>query len=284
MTSTSTRKHPPPTLRGNRSGGIASVADELRRLTSRDRWLLDLLASHQAFSTEQIASLGFDHLHTARNRLNLLASREVLIRFRDCIRPGSQAWRWTLGWVGASYLAARDGGPTPRRTAVEDKANRLAASPRLGHLLGCNGVFVDLAAQARHTPGAGLDTWWSERACRAVCGDLVRPDGHGVWRDEYGECSFWLEFDLGTEHLPQMLAKLDGYAALHAATGLRHAVLWWLSSPRREASLQQRLATHPAVAGGLLVATATAGHPAAPVWQPAVVGGRYRLTQLPAAS
>ena len=284
MTTTSNRSHHPPTPQGSRSGGIAAVADELRRLTSRDRWLLDLLAEHQVFTTEQVAALGFDHVHTARQRLNLLAQREVLSRFRDCVRPGSQTWRWTLGWVGANYLAARDGQPNPRRSTVEDRANRLASSTRLGHLLGTNGVFVDLAAHARHTPGANLSVWWSERTCRTITGELVRPDGHGVWEDDRRSRGFWLEYDTGSEHQPQILAKLDGYAALHRATGLNHPVLFWMSSPRRETSLHQRLRTHPAVTGGLVVATAHGGHPAAAVWLPVAHTTRLPLTHLPATN
>ncbi|GLI02939.1 hypothetical protein [Phytohabitans aurantiacus] len=37
----------------------------------RDRWLLELLNEHQVFTTEHVAALGFDHVHTARNRLVL---------------------------------------------------------------------------------------------------------------------------------------------------------------------------------------------------------------------
>jgi hypothetical protein len=68
------------------------------------------------------------------------------------------------------------------------------------------------------------------------------------------------------------------------ATGLNHAVLFWLETPGREASLRTRLAVHPAVASGALtVATAGGGttqHPAGPVWTPLGTSGRVRLAQL----
>jgi hypothetical protein len=255
----------------------------------RDRWLLDLLHEHQVFTTEQIAALGFDHVHTARNRLVLLQQRGILARFRDGVRPGSQSWRWTLDLVGATYIAARNGEPMPGAAAVRQRINRLAARPSLAHLLGVNGFFVDLAAHARTTPGARLDTWWSERRCRTVGGDLVRPDGHGRWTEAGRTASWWLEWDTGTEKRHTVTAKLDGYAALHDATGLRHAVLFWLSTPGRETSLRQTLAVHPAVTSGrLLVATCGGGtvqHPAAPVWAPLGdhdTGRRLRLADLPA--
>lgn len=160
-------------------GGIVDVASELRRLMPRDRWLLELLDEHQVFTTEHVAALGFDHVHTARNRLTLLQRRGILAKFRDGVRPGSQQWRWTLDLVGVTYLAARHGRATPTPATVRNRINRLAINPNLGHLLGVNGFFVDLAAHARYHPGAALDTWWSERTCHQVTGDLARPDGHG---------------------------------------------------------------------------------------------------------
>ncbi|MGH3747999.1 MAG: hypothetical protein ACRDT8_11425 [Micromonosporaceae bacterium] len=44
-------------------------------------------------TTEHVAALGFNITHTARIRLNTLARRGVLTRFRDSVRPGSQSWR-----------------------------------------------------------------------------------------------------------------------------------------------------------------------------------------------
>lgn len=253
-------------------GGV-DVASELRRLMPRDRWLLDLLAQHEVFTTEQVAALAFDHVHTARNRLVLLQQRGVLARFRDAVRPGSQSWRWTLDLVGATYIALRNGDPRPTAAGIRQRIDRLATRQSLGHLLGVNGFFVDLAAHARTTDSARLDVWWSERRCRSVGGDLVRPDAHGRWTEASHTLGFWLEYDRGTEKRHIVADKLDGYASLHDATGLGHTVLFWMSTPGREASLRQVLARHPAVASGrLLVATAGGAeqHPAGPVWAPVV--------------
>lgn len=271
--------------RGLPAAAVPVVATELRRLMPRDRWLIDLMHEHQVFTTEQIAALAFDHVHTARNRLNLLAARGVLAKFRDAVRPGSQSWRWTVGWVGAAYLAARDDKPAPRPGTVADRIDRLSASPTLGHRLGVNGVFVDLAAYARTTPGTSLDRWWSERRCLDITGDLARPDGHGVWTEDGRTVSWWLEYDNATEPTRRILEKLDGYAAVHHATGLRHAVLIRMQTARQETSLHQRLRNHPAVTGGLVVATASGDHtthPAGPVWRVAGHTSRLRLADLPA--
>jgi hypothetical protein len=273
-----------PALRGHPATD-GDVSGELRRLTTRDRWLLDLLHEHQVFSTEQITALAFDTAHTARIRLNLLLRRGMLAKFRDCVRPGSQSWRWTLGPLGAAYLAAREGHPTPRPSAVRDRIDRLATSPRLGHTIGVNQFFVDLAAHARTTPGTQLAVWWSERTCvREITGDLVRPDGHGVWADHGRGVAFWLEYDRGNEPRHRILSKLDGYLRLHRTTGRGYPVLIWLDSLGRETSLHRRLTTHPAITSGeLTVATGHEQlHPAGPVWLPAGHIIRCRLADVSA--
>ncbi|BCJ70703.1 hypothetical protein CS0771_02470 [Catellatospora sp. IY07-71] len=262
--------------------GGANSADEMRRLMPRDRWLIDLLGQHRVFTTEQVCTLAFGNIHTARNRLVLLNSRGILARFRDAVRPGSEQWRWTLDLIGEVYLAARDDQPTPKFSTIRNKINRLAASPRLGHLLAANDLFVDLIGHARNTSGAQLSNWWSEAACRAVTGDLVRPDGYGDWTEHGRRITFWLEQDQGTEKTHRVIAKLDDYAAFAQASGRRDAILFRLSSPRAEKSFRTRLAAHPAVADGrLLVATNDGtGHPATAIWQPATAPARVRLAEL----
>jgi hypothetical protein len=193
-----------------------------------------------------------------------------------------------LGWIGAAYVAYRDGGPIPRPGTVADRVTRLSSSPRLAHLLGTNGFFVDLAAHARTTPGARLGVWWTERRCRDVCGDLAHPDGHGIWTQHSHTISFWLEYDRASEPAHRVFKKLDGYQAQHRATGLDHAVLIRMQTARQETALHQRLRTHPAVTrGSLLVATMSGDHsthPTGPVWLPTGHTARLRLADLPTTS
>ncbi|MCP2326966.1 hypothetical protein HDA40_005473 [Hamadaea flava] len=269
-------------LRAAPRGG-ANIADELRRLMPRDRWLIDLLGQHRVFTTEQINTLAFDNLHTARNRLVLLNSRGILARFRNAIRPGSEQWRWTLDLLGEVYLASRDDQNPPHFTTVRNKINKLSVNPQLNHRLAVNGLFVELIGHARTTPGAALTAWRSAKDSLAITGDLVRPDGFGDWTEHGRRITFWLEQDQGTESTRRILAKLDSYDAFTRASGRRDAVLFRMSGPRAEASFRARLAEHPAVAGGrLLVATTggNQGHPAAAIWQPATSGQRVRLAEL----
>ncbi|MDG4829974.1 replication-relaxation family protein [Solwaraspora sp. WMMD1047] len=262
------------------------MAAELGRLTPRDRLLLDLLDQHRTFTTDQLVDLAFGSIGRARNRLNTLHDRDILDRFRHYHRPGSQAWRWTLGPVGAAILAAGRGEPLPRPAAVRDATARLAMSPTLAHLITVNGFFVALTGHARTHPGARLVRWWNEARCREACGNLVRPDGHGVWADNGPAVPFWVEVDLGTETLRRVAGKLAGYAALPPRRA--YPVLFWLPTTARETNLHAHL-RQAAVPDGVTVATAAADHaapsgPAGPVWR--IVGhpDRLRLTDLPEQS
>jgi len=264
------------------------VAGELARLTPRDRHLLELLDQHATFTTDQLADLAFGSVGRARNRLNTLHARGILDRFRHYQRPGSQAWRWTLGPVGAALLAAQQGEPLPRPAAVRDATARLAMSPTLTHLLAVNGFFVALTAHARTHPGARLARWWNEARCREACGTLVRPDGHGVWANNTGAggrvVPFWVEVDLGTETLARVAGKLTGYAALPPRRA--YPVLFWLPNAAREANLHTLL-RRAGVPDGVSVATAAADHatayggPAGPVWRLVGHPDRLRLAELP---
>jgi hypothetical protein len=257
-----------------------AVAAELSRITPRDRLILDLLADHHTFTTDQLADLAFTSLGRARNRLSDLHRRGVLDRFRHYQRPGSQSWRWTLGPIGAAIVAASRGEALPRPSAVRDATARLAMSPTLGHLSAVNGFFVALTARARTRDGARLVRWWNEARCREACGNLVRPDGHGVWMVGGRAVPFWLEADLGTEALARVAGKLTGYA--HLGPRLAYPVLIWLPNEAREANLH-RLLSRTGVPDALTVATSTPGTsgPAGPVWRVHGHPARVALADLP---
>src|SRR5206468_9288700 len=129
---------------------------------------------------------------------------------------------------------------------------RLAMSPTLPHLLAVNGFFVALTAHARTRDGARLARWWNEARCREACGNLVRPDGHGVWHSGGRVVPFWLEMDLGTEVLARVAGKLTGYA--HLGPSLAYPVLVWLPTITREAHLHAHLA-RTGIPGGLTAGT-----------------------------
>jgi hypothetical protein len=259
------------------------VAGELARLTPRDRLILDLLDQYQTFTTDQLVDLAFGSVGRARNRLNTLLSRDILDRFRHYQRPGSQSWRWTLGPVGAAIVAAGHSEALPRPAAVRETTARLAMSPTLAHLVTVNWFFVALTAHTHTHPGTRLVRWWNEARCREACGNLVRPDGHGVWAVGGRVEPFWVEVDLGTEPLRRVAGKLTGYAALPPRQA--YPVLFWLTSTAREANLHAHL-SRGAMPDGVRVATAAADHatdaggPAGAVWRIVGQPGRVSLADL----
>ena len=239
----------------------------LRRLTSRDRFILRTLADHQVLTTDQIADLAFGSLRAAQQRLATLAALGAVGRFRRTLPAGSEPWRYYLAPAGAALVAAERGQPAPAARVIERRAVALAASQRLGHLLGVNGFFASLAAAARASGGACvLSEWWSEQRCAAEYGTIVRPDGYGAWACAGRVTGFFLEYDNGTETTTRVAAKLAQHADLADA---ERPACWccsgcppppvrrpcaprWAAPPRRMSRRQpprRRTASRPARCG-----------------------------------
>jgi hypothetical protein len=272
------------------------------RLTARDRWLLRMICEHRVLTIGQVADLAFGTVRAASKRMTMLYQHRAVERFRPLAPAGSSPMHFVLDEAGAAVLAAEDGITPAQLGYRRDRAAAIALSPRLAHDTGANGIFTALASAARASGGqCCLECWWSERRCAATWGDHARPDGYGRWREQPpgggppAVADFFLEYDTGTEDLPRLIAKLAGYAALAARTGIATPVLFWLPSPSREAALRTRLAGPPPVGArgaasaaqipGVPVATAAPGTsadgPAGAAWLPAAgPGPRQRLADL----
>jgi len=266
--------------------GSADPLGVVRSLTERDRFCVSVLAEHQVLTTTQLAQLCFPSLDVAQRRLLRLTRLGVLDRFRWHALVGSEAWHYTLGPAGAALVAAERGAEPPRPGELRRRALRLAASPRLAHLLGVNGFFCALGAQARNEPGCALVSWWSERRCAEHYGELIRPDAQGVWAEHGHQVGFFVEYDTGSEPLSRVAAKLYGYTDLAAAGGPRHPVCFSLGSAAREAHLHRLLAERPpqltAATTSAELAAALGTGPAGAVWLTAGAERRRRLIDLPA--
>jgi hypothetical protein len=290
-----------PRAAGRLARGPELAASLAARLTARDRWLLRMLHEHRVLTTTQITQLAFGTTRAATARLLTLYHYRAVDRFRPLAPAGSAPLHFILDEAGAQVLAAEDGITVAELGYRRDRALAIALSAQLGHTTGANGFFTALAAATRASNShAALTTWWSERRCAAIWGDLARPDGYGRWREQPPgggavTADFFLEFDNGTENLRRLVAKLAGYAALAARTGIPTPVLFWLPTPRREAALRTRLAGPPphstpgaasaAAIPGVPVATAAPATapsgPAGAAWLPAAnPGPRLRLAQL----
>lgn len=199
-------------------------------------------------------------------RLGELYALDIVDRFRPQSWGSPTPFHWLLGPLGAALVAAETGVDLSDLTWRRTLAHDLAASQRLAHLVGLNGFFTGLLHSARTRPGCGLDEWWSERRCAREWGEVVRPDGYGIWSEPGTTLPFLLEYDNGTEPLDRLAAKLPGYARLAAAAGHPNWVLFSFPSPRREREARRVLDHH-----GVPVATASRSAGTAPdaaIWLP----------------
>jgi DNA-binding CsgD family transcriptional regulator len=256
---------------------ILSVSSHL---TDRDREVVRLVARHRMLTTDQLAALSFGSLTTARHRLSVLVRLGVLRRFRPHREVGSAPWHYVLGPVGAALLGQED--RDEKKWVPQVRADRqlaLERSQRLGHMTGASWFFVALARHARHA-SAELLRWDSEREATEFLyqypglGSLPHPDGMGIWAEGGRDIAFLLEYDTGTEHLPQLAGKLLGYADLARDPGgqaFRIPILFCFPTARREQTARNALAATRA-SRDLQIATAALDprvtSPAGRVWMP----------------
>jgi len=254
-------------------------------LTDRDRELTRLVGRHRVLTTDQLAALRFSNLTTARHRLSVLVRLGVLRRFRPHRETGSAPWHYLLGPVGAALLGQED--RDERKWAPQVRADRqlaLERSQRLGHITGASWFFVSLARHAREH-GGELAEWLNEAETvtsfnhSTGWADLhsrfPHPDGAGTWAQDGRQVRFLLEHDTGSENLPALTGKLDGYQALASALAWNDqvcpVVLFCFASPRREQTARRALAA-TREAPALRIATAAIDPrttcPAGPVWLP----------------
>ena len=257
---------------------------------------------HRVLTTGQITQLAFGTTRAATARMAILYQYRAVDRFRPLAPAGSSPLHFILDEAGAMLLAAEDGITAADLGYRRDRSMAIALSPRLAHDTGANGVFTALAAAARASGGqAGAGVLVGRAALRrrlgratpAPTGTAAGPSRPPASRPPSPTSSS------STTPAPSRcagsIAKLAGYAALAARTGITTPVLFWLRSPSREAALHARLAGPPppgirdaasaAQIPGVPVATAapgtSPGGPAGAAWLPAgSPGPRLRLAQL----
>lgn len=261
-----------------RGGTDARLLELVGRLTQRDRTICRLLYEHRVLTTSQIADVGFASLRKAQERMALLHRLEVTDHFRPRSWAGTGPHHHTLGPAGAAVIAAERGVEARDLPWRRDAAAVLAASQRLGHLVGTNGFFTALVRTSRRHPDSELAEWWSERRCAAAWGQVVRPDGYGVWVEGDRRLPFLLEYDCGTERLARLEAKLPGYARLARAAKHPTWVLFSFGSPAREAAARKVL-RHPAVPVATTVVERGTS-PDGPLWLALSDTARRRLVDL----
>jgi hypothetical protein len=224
-----------------------------------------MLHEHRVLTTDQITTMTFPSPRAARRRLLELYGWNVVDRFQPLVGVGSAPMHYVLGATGAAVLAAEVGITTAALGYRRDDVLAIAHQRTLAHTVAINDVFAHLVQHSiisttsssttgrSATTGVRLQAWWSETRCLRLVGDFARPDAYGritlapapapalsaaavrSWSFQW-----FFELDFGTEPLPRVAAKLDGYAEL-AATTQPIPVLIWLPSPQREAHAREHL-------------------------------------------
>lgn len=269
----------PPVLRPRMSADL--VLGAAPRLTNRDRYLAVMLYEHRVLTTQQVTHLAFGNHYTALHRLALLYRHRVIDRFRPHRSTGSAPYHWLLDELGALIVANEYGIDRSQLPWRRDAALAVEARQRLAHLVGVNDIFCRLHAAARDHDDRELRLWWSARRCAAEWGDVVRPDGYGVWVAAGRELPFLVEYDRGTERLARLVTKAAQYAELAPTLTPEPWLLFAFTSPGREANARRALA-----GSAVQIATAVIGSdtdPAGPIWQPLTAAGhRQPLVRLAA--
>jgi hypothetical protein len=294
-------------ISSKRAGLVPPLLRLQASITNRDDRLLGWLYDHGVLTTDQIAKALFSSLDFAQRRLLRLTTLAAVARFRpNRMDGGSHPYHYVLAQLGYEHVMGQRGEGLPRRDQARRRYQSLISRPDLPHLLGVNGVFIDLAAHERTHPGTRLASWrpasafhtpgalfreGSDHRLMTRFLGLPRPDGAGVWVEDGRAVPFFIEYDTGTERLDVLTEKVAKYGQLSSyATTWFWPVLFVLPTVLREQHWHDRLRTAYADRPAAIIATTTADYltatgktPAQNVWH--VFGdtttGRQRLIDLP---
>lgn len=241
----------------------------LARLSERDLAVLDDLEHLRLLSTRQLQRLHFpvgDDAHLTTGAATKAASRVLTRLARDGlishlenriggVRQGSSGFVWQLDAAGERLQRHRGGGGSrrryrePNRAFMEHRAavNDLAVMLRELHRDGRIELLL-LEAEPR--------CWRTFTDPRGIA-QALKPDLYAVSaRGAYENHSF-IEIDLASEHLPQIVAKAGTYLQ-HAATGAMQrqlgiypAVLWITTTRARALAMRTALLTDRSLPEGM---------------------------------
>lgn len=202
------------------------------RLGQRDFKILSDIERFRLLTTRQIQRLHFanDHLNasaatraTARAlfRLRQFDLLRVLDRRIGGARRGSASYVWQLGPAGDRLLRRLKGEPQRRRFV--EPSHRF-----VNHTLAVAEVAILLIEAERRRTGFAISKLMTEPAnWRTFLGsggvvEWLKPDLHLVTTTGEFEDHLFVEVDLGTEHMPQIVAKCQTYQR-YATTGAYQA-------------------------------------------------------------
>lgn len=217
---------------------------------------------------ERFRLLGTGHIQRlhftghSNNTAALRACSRALVRMREHrlvsalarriggVRRGSASYVWQLGPAGDRLLRQQRG--DQRRRRYDEPSHQFVS-----HTLAVADVAVDLVSAARRRNAFAVETIGTEpgnwRTFIGTGGETVwlKPDLHVVSTNGEFEDHQFLEIDLGTEHMPQILAKCHIYqryadtGAYQSEHGLFPFVVWLAGTPARRTIITQAIASDP---------------------------------------
>jgi hypothetical protein len=244
--------------RQGRGLGQARLLGLVATLSARDRSALDLLHEHRFLTTTHLYALLFEEKH-ANAATGMRVCRRVLARLHrhqlidqlprrvGGYGAGSSAGVWFLTPTGQRLRSlTRGDGATMPPARVRDPSTRFVA-----HTLAVADIRVRLH-QAARTGQFAVRRLETEPHCwRPYLGlhgvrEILKPDLAltTVSADGQYEDSWFIEVDLGTEHLPTVLGKCSQYEAYRRTgteqdrRGVFPLVVWITMTDERADKLQ----------------------------------------------
>ena len=241
--------------RGPGRAGLLALGE---RLSERDRAVLDAVSTHRFLTTRHIEQLLFhDHAsalagaRACRRTLARLEGWSLLQRLQRRVgglRAGSAASIWAVSTVGQRLRSLHAGEGAIVR--VREPSERFAR-----HCLAIADLHVSLVLAERAGQLEVLETalepdcWRSYLAFSGIR-EVLKPDLFAVTispSDPDFEHHWFVERDLGHEHLPTVLAKCRQYQQYQRtgqeqqARGIFPLVVWVMSNELRVSRLQDNL-------------------------------------------
>lgn len=215
---------------------IAELRDEL---SGRELAIVRQVAELKLMSSRQIEAIHFDvseHRSVSaagracRRALERLTNERLLVRLDrriGGIRAGSAAFVYAIGPVGERVLGLSG----PRHRFREPSIGFLRHTLAVAEIV----VTVTSAARTGRVELLGLEAeprCWRPTALTGGGTSMLRPDLFVKLGVEELEYRWFVEVDLGTEHLPTLLRKCQAYEAYYrsgreqAEHGVFPRVLW----------------------------------------------------------
>jgi hypothetical protein len=256
-------------VRGERTGGVrlAELRDEL---SGRDLAILDQVNDLRFMTGGQIAAIHFglnghdspdSAARAARRVLERLTDERLLLRLDRRIggtRAGSASFVYLLGPVGHRLLDLPG-----RRRPYREPGGRFVR-----HTLTVTQLVVDLTlAHRRHhlelLTVQPEPRCWRRMVDRHGAPATLRPDVFVTLAAGDIEYRWFIEVDLGNEHIETLLRKCEVYQTYYrsgteqAEHGVFPRVLWLMHNDRRIEQLREAIGRQKSLTPGLFTVTST---------------------------